>query len=604
MKTGFTSVPGSLRRQILVFTMGMIVVCTLVIGSSFFAISKGIVRQNRIENTLSAIRHGAYTVEQDLDKIRELMDYFFVDKQIQAALAQDIRTEYDRTLQWNQLSEALSTYERLDYFRYINCVIFYSKDRGEEDPHVFRYMATDTRAYERRNLELGWYQSALDQEGRLLWGNTGGRSREDYEPYAAGTGQADISAMRALRDPGYKNIQGVAYVSIQPAYFSVMQENNGLDGMDVYLLDDAGRLLNPGGSEEEADFWLSKTADEEWQEENCRYSIADGKIVYECRIDSCGYRLLAVQPVMEAFLMDRPMILLGTIMLVMMALVALSLWIFLTRRVIRPVNALADTMSRVHTEGLSVRAPRTGSSEFVYLSDQLNYMLNQIQILMDRNLEKERAVQEAEHRAVLAQINPHFVYNALFAIRMMAMIQKADNIQGMVDALWRMLKNSTSRAKEDFSLGDEIQNVKDYIHILSATNVQKFEVIYEIAPELEQVLCPKFLIQPVVENAIMHGILPKSGFSTIEIRAAAGEEEVEITISNDGLPIPAERLAEVNQSLPKEAAAHKGLGISSIRRRLELLYGDRAELVITSSDNPEKTTVTIRYPLQKGEIHV
>ena len=81
-------------------------------------------------------------------------------------------------------------------------------------------------------------------------------------------------------------------------------------------------------------------------------------------------------------------------------------------------------------------------------------------------------------------------------------------------------------------------------------------------------------------------------------------EKIVITISNDGLPIPEERLEEVQQSLAKDAAAHKGIGLSSIRHRLMLLYGDDAGLTITSSREPEKTIVTIHYPYQKGENNV
>lgn len=94
-----------------------------------------------------------------------------------------------------------------------------------------------------------------------------------------------------------------------------------------------------------------------------------------------------------------------------------------------------------------MRAESGGSDEFDYLAHHFNYMLTRIEHLMAANLEKERAIQEAEHKAVLAQINPHFVYNALFAIRMMAIIQGAENIQDIVDALWRMLKNSTAAEK-------------------------------------------------------------------------------------------------------------------------------------------------------------
>ena len=108
---------GSLRRQILIFTMSMILICTCVIGLSLYQASKMIVRKNRTESTLSQSNHAAYIVEQDLNEIRELMDYIFVDKQIQSALERNIDTAYDQTLQWNEIYAALITYERLDCFR-------------------------------------------------------------------------------------------------------------------------------------------------------------------------------------------------------------------------------------------------------------------------------------------------------------------------------------------------------------------------------------------------------------------------------------------------------------------------------------------------------
>lgn len=600
LKSKVFSERGSLRRQILVFTMSIIIVCSLVIGASFLVISNEILMKNQINSTLSAIDHAAYTVEQDLDSLRELMDYFFVDRQIQNALSQPVETNYDLIIQQNSLRDAMSTYERLDYAPYLNCVIFYNSD-GEA--HAFSYMDQGAAEYVQRNEELGWYQAALESEGHLIWGNSITEDEDVYLSYTGNTSGKDISVLRALRDKSYTRIRGVAYVSIQPSFFSVLQENNGLEGMKVYLYDDSGSLLNPEESEDEQT-WGACLEQTEWQNESYRYCVDGNNIIYEYLVDGYDYRLIAVQPMNGAVLMDSRIMFLGCVMLIMMLVVAASLWIFLTRRVMRPVNALSDAMRRVHTEGLAVRAHVEGSSEFCYLSDNLNYMLNQIQTLMDNNLEKERAVQEAEHKAVIAQMNPHFVYNALFAIRMMAVIQKADNIRDMVDALWRMLKNSTSRAKEDFTLADEIQNVKDYIHILSATNVQKFEVIYDIEEDLYKEFCLKFLIQPVVENAIMHGVLPKQGFSTIQISVVSRNGDILITISNDGLPIPEERLKEVTRSLFKDKAAHKGLGLSSIQQRLKLLYGDEAGLMITSSQSPEKTIVSIHYPRKKGEQNV
>ena len=589
--------PSSLRRQILVFTMSMILICTLVIGLSLFQASKILVRRNHTESTLSQISHAAYIVEQDLNEIQELMDYIFVDKQIQSALDRDIRTAYDRTLQWNEIYMALNTYERLDCFRDINCIILYNADGYA---HSFRYMALDTSKYLQRNQELGWYQAAIENEGRLVWSTAVTAAAEDYAPYESMIG-TDISAMRALRVQSYQYIQGVVYLSIRPTCLSIMQSNHGLDGMYVYLLDDTGRLLNTEADIELLNMSKQLLAGAKWENPEYRYYDNGEYVAYEHIVPDYGYRLIVLQPDGGTYAMDNTIFYLGVLIIFVLLLISVSLWFFLTRLVIRPVRSLADTMQSVNTLGLTVRAEASGSAEFDYLAHHFNFMLDRIKQLMDTNLEKERAAQEAEHKAVLAQITPHFVYNALFAIRMMAIIQNAENIQDMVDALWRMLKNSTSRGKTDFTLKDEIQNVEDYIHILKATNVHKFHVTYDVDPDLLEIACPKFIIQPVVENAIMHGVLPKQGFSTIMITAHQEGDEVVIMVENDGLPITADRLAQVNSTLGQ---AHKGLGLSSIHQRLQLLYGTDAGLTITSDENLMKTVVQIRYGMKERNDHV
>lgn len=588
---------GNLRRQILAFTISVILICTLLIGLSFFQVSKMIVRKNRTESTLSQINHAAYVVAQDLDEIQELMDYIFVDKQIQSALDRKIVSDYDRTLQWNEIYAALNTYERLDCFRDINCIIFYNADGYA---HSFRYMALDTSKYLQRNQELGWQQSAIENEGRMVWGTAATDSAEAYIPYESQIG-TDISAMRALRVQSYKYIQGVVYLSIRPTCLSIMQSSHGMDGMDIYLLDGVGRLLNENADMEKLEHCQKMLSGAAWQNDEYRYTDDGCYVAYEHIVPDYGYRLLVLQPNESVYTIDNTILYLGIIIIGILLLISVSLWLFLTRKVIRPVRALADTMQRVNTQGLSVRALPGGSAEFDYLAKHFNYMLDRIKQLMETNLEKERSVQEAEHKAVLAQINPHFVYNALFAIRMMAIIQNAENIQDMVDALWRMLKNSTSRGKAVFTLKDEIQNVEDYIHILKATNVHKFDVSYDVESDLMEMDCPKFIIQPVVENAIMHGVLPKQGFSTITIRVEQQESWMLITVENDGLPISPERLAEVNSALGQ---AHKGLGLSSIHQRLQLLYGEEAGLSITSDEKLMKTVVQIRYGMKERSDHV
>ena len=172
-----------------------------------------------------------------------------------------------------------------------------------------------------------------------------------------------------------------------------MQQNNGLEGMEVYLIDDAQRLLNPQPPEKDVSPYLTQLEDIPWASSNFRHTTIGEEIVYEYRIAPYQYRLIVVQNEPDVWSMDNGLWLLGIVIFFLLLFVALSLWIFLTRVVIRPVNDMVDTMKRVHSEGLSVRTPPGGSREFDYLAENLNRMLQQIQDLMQKNLEKEREVQ-------------------------------------------------------------------------------------------------------------------------------------------------------------------------------------------------------------------
>lgn len=230
----------------------------------------------------------------------------------------------------------------------------------------------------------------------------------------------------------------------------------------------------------------------------------------------------------------------------------------------------------------------------VDLLNEKNY-LNHSQL----ELTAEVLKMQAQMSSLQSQINPHFLYNTLESIRSKALLHDAEEVAAMIETLARLLRYNISRSDKESSIADELENVKNYIQIQNYRFRGKFTLKLELdalGDLPENYMLPTLTLQPIVENAIHHGLEPQIGPGTITIRGFQTEDKVILQIQDDGVGMSPERLAELrdrlfrpdlNQPLPHagESGARRGAGIAlkNVHQRLQLLFGADYGLEIVSA---------------------
>ena len=231
--------------------------------------------------------------------------------------------------------------------------------------------------------------------------------------------------------------------------------------------------------------------------------------------------------------------------------------------------------------------------------DSFSSMSKRMESMIDERYEMGQAVKNAELCALQAQINPHFLYNSLDLINCIAIQKNAPQITEMVTALVKFYKLTLNNGHEIITLSQELLHVKTYIQIQNIRFVEKIRFSHNEPDWLDFYTIPKILLQPLVENAIIHGILEsqtQTGSVSILFSrevSSEGEEEILIRIKDDGVGIP----PHVLSNILKEDCPHRGsgYGVKNVNDRIQLFYGERYGLSYESSQ-PGGTQVTIRIP--------
>ena len=251
------------------------------------------------------------------------------------------------------------------------------------------------------------------------------------------------------------------------------------------------------------------------------------------------------------------------------------------------------------------------NDELYPLSDSLSNMLNQLKDSMDREYSAQILKKQAEINALQSQINPHFLYNTLESIRGQALVEGMDEIADMTEALSALFRYSISKRGNIVTLEDELRNVDNYFTIQQYRFNNKFSIA-KILDENEDVLeykLPKLTIQPIVENAIYHGLETKLGKGNITIRVTATSMRLIINIVDDGIGMEKAKVDYLNESLNlgtdyfpvRDDSITPCIALINVNRRIKLNFGDQYGITVYSTPHVG-TDVEIVLPLLKGEL--
>ena len=329
------------------------------------------------------------------------------------------------------------------------------------------------------------------------------------------------------------------------------------------------------------------------------YDSDMGKLIHQIAVQGTDWTLVGVSSLDHLSAARRQLLEVIVLVAVLLTLIAVGSGMLIASRISKPIRSLEGAMNDLSSGFASAVEIPNSCYEVDNLRVRFNEMSVEIETLLAGIKEKEHYLRESEIRALYSQINPHFLYNTLDTIIWMAEFKDTEKVVAITKALAQFFRISLSQGDALIPLAKEIEHVQQYLFIQEQRYGDQLSYHIEVEPALGSTLVPKIILQPIVENAIYHGIKPLDRPGNLWIKATIvhpeyleGLAQLVITVSDDG--------AGFDQSIRKEPSSMTklgGVGLENVNRRIELLYGTPYGLEIHSKPG-EGATVRIVLPMR------
>ena len=579
---------GKLRSRLL-----LIYFLLIALPLGFFSLYSNFRVRNVVQNqTLSAAQNAFDDTFLAIDRIwtqlDEVIDILATDPLVYAVASNDPRdfTYIQRLQDSNQVAttfEQLRTLSGVDRIQlYVNNDYSYSNDQNNI-----------VQINESSNGH--WFYSATQTQNRF-WCSPTDFSDQPIEE------QKWFSSMQTIYNP--RSIQeplAIVRVDIDQSRLHSILDGTSITENGMLLIMREENILLASCSKNDADGidsiaqQIKPTEIPAWDiivENGTRYYVQSRAL------NSSGWHVASILPAKDIY---HPGNMLSAEMLLIVAVVTVIAYLmayFLSRSTLDRLSTLTKTMHEVENGNTEVRMEPAGDDEIAQLIGSFNQMMDQMDALMEDKVEYGRQIKNLELKALQAQINPHFLYNSLDLINCTAISHNIPEISKMVNALSKFYRLSLSKGQEIISLRDEIKHVNLYLQIQNLRFDNRIQVNWNLDPNADDCRIIKIILQPLIENAVIHGIFEKpskSGYLNISTRRT--NDGIYITIQDDGIGMDEETIAKnfVPSISGEIADTTGGYGVRNIHDRIKLAYGEAYGLSCTSVIG-HGTTVIVHIP--------
>ena len=443
--------------------------------------------------------------------------------------------------------------------------------------------------------ELEWYQKALAAEGQAVI------STSHVQNAIAGKYDWVVTLSRSITNKASPGVQGVFFVDLNYNSISDLCERISLgDRGYIYILDENGGIVYHPQQQLIYSGMKDELISEVMDTDTPSFLTEDGRLYTVSRSEATGWIVVGVSYVSE--LMAGADEARFTYLLVAMVLLAVAMLLafVLSDKITRPIKSLELSMKEVEKGNFShVALEVRENNEIGRLSRNFNTMTREIQNLMEQSEKEQQAKRKYELKVLQSQINPHFLYNTLDSIIWMAEWGKNQEVVKMTSSLARLLRRSISNEQEVVTIEEEIDYTEAYLTIQKMRYQDKLEYEIEVDPDIRKEETVKLVLQPVVENAIYHGIKYKEGKGLIQIRGFREEGSIILRVQDDGRGMDQDTLEHIFEKHVRDTKSN-GVGLQNVHERIRLYYGTAYGLSFESEPG-KGTTVRIRLPGRREE---
>ncbi|MFC0026192.1 cache domain-containing sensor histidine kinase [Neobacillus cucumis] len=418
-----------------------------------------------------------------------------------------------------------------------------------------------------------------------------------------------ISVARTLRD---ENSHIYGYVIVTTMENEVSQIFKNMSGHEeMVLLDSSNHVISTrddseiGKSFQYRDQLREKNYSNIFQISKKNYLIAEHKISFT------GWKLVSVVPYKQATNKVNSIFNKVIFVQVIFFSIFLVLMTYFLRTITKPISRLGNVADIVQQGNLNIRSHIRSKDEVGRLSKSFDLMLDRINEKIHEIKATEERKRKAELDMLQAQINPHFLFNVLNSIRMKVLVKGDKESANMISSLSKLLRMTISKEKKIITLDEEIQIVLDFINIMNMRQKEKVIVEISISEEANTVMIPRFILQPIIENSIIHGLSQSAG--TIKVNTKVKGNETIIVIEDDGHGMDEEALKHLRRkitlandadySINKSKKGFSSLGLSNVYERMYMTFGQEFKMEI-KSEIGKGTQVILSIPKGGGRSNV
>jgi two-component system sensor histidine kinase YesM len=418
--------------------------------------------------------------------------------------------------------------------------------------------------------------------------------------YEQGGDAQQIFFVRRLSSPDTYKPLGYFVLMVDYGYFkSLLESSEEQQGYSLVLTSEDGIMLYQAGTGiEGVNDYLAKNIVWKVDSEN-------GVLYTRGEVTGTDWTLIAVQDLSVLFkdtiILRNTLLIITAVAVVIFALLSIAM----ASDILKPVERLIKSMKRVQggETGVNVKVDR--QDELGYMSKTFNDMIRENEMLVRSIYRAEITKKDAELQALQSQINPHFLYNTLESISWSARLAGVDEISEMVEDLAEIMEAGVGKSEEFIPLKTEIEYIETYLRIMKRRFEDRLKTEIDRDPELKDYKVPKLLIQPLIENAIYHGIDKSAKGGFIKLSAKKQNDDVVITVTNSGKPISSREIEELNSHLMMPSDEYfynlrkhqrNNVGIENVNRRIKLYFGEQYGLKIEKNAEGH-TQVTALLPL-------
>lgn len=583
-----------MKQKLLISNIGIILIMVCLTGVSGYYISRNLLISTSVKSSVDLMEQLSSNFDYAIESLEDFILMQTFNKEFSGIIGKETEKGNSKAL-FDRKKKLLNfSYNLMNFNKYIKAVLV--QDNFEN----IYYYSTD---YSSMSMEEQVDNLAFEKAYEM-WGTTYWKPYNEELVFATSL-VFDFESMKPL---------GVISVGIDTAYFKELYKNISSEKANEILVLNQDRQILIGEDNKGRD--LAEIILEKYKpvnEEGKEIYYKDEKYIYTTW-KAKGNGIQVMNLISEKVIMDGIFKLLSPVIWSALLGVILSaaIAVLISGQISSNIKLLLSNIRSISRGDFSQKIVPASYDEVGMLAVEFNHMSEQIVALFksvtDEKIQKKNSELKAlqfEYDSLQAKINPHFLYNTLESINSLAKLKGQQDIADSIYLLGKYLREAISSKRKFILLEEEIQNIRNYVKIQQLSYGDKIQIIFQVDEALLEAVVPKLILQPLVENSIVHGIEPKIGRGRIAITARCEKKDMYLEVWDDGVGISRKQLENTMEQGPDNSGyEHTKVGLMAVHKRIRILYGETYGIHIHSAPR-EGTSIMIKLPInfEDEEVH-